>query len=140
MAPNSLQRGDLFHLEIEGISRATFVRCEGLSGRREVIDYHEGGAPAARRLRGRETGGILALESGVLARSTHSELEDWYRRADRRTVRVVLLDAAGNETGRWRIERAWPCAWEGPRLDAERVVVALERLELAFEEVRWQPS
>lgn len=123
-----------FHLEIDGISQASFSRCEGLGRRREVVSYREGGAAGARFFRGEELESSLILERGV---TRDRRLWDWYSTGDRRNGAVVLLGPNGQEILRWRFLRAWPAAWEGPRLDAGRNAVALERLEIIHEGLSW---
>ena len=123
-----------FLLEIDGISSAAFSRCLGLRARVEVLEYPEGGVTAPRRLRGDLVYGPLLLERG-LGRSR--ELFEWFQRGDARDGAVVLVDGAGRETVRWTFLRAWPAAWEGPALEAEHGTVALERLELVHEGLRW---
>ena len=76
---------------------------------------------------------LADLEEKMGFRSQFNFVPDRYGK-----IEIVLLDELGRETGRWWLERAWPCVWEGPRLDAERSSVALERLQIAYEEVRWE--
>jgi hypothetical protein len=75
-----------------------------------------------------------------------SELYAWRRRItsgedDRRAVTIQQLDAAGGEVvNAWRLERAWPARWSGPSFDASRTEVAMEEVELVFEELVWLTS
>ena len=121
---------DGFHLEIEGISAARFVRCAGLAVSRSVLEYAEGGSRAARKLPGGEVFSNIVLERGV---ARDRELFEWYAKGDRRDGAVVLLGADGREVLRWAFSRGWPCRWEGPPLDARRAEVALELLEITHE-------
>lgn len=123
-----------FHLEIDGISSASFSRCDGLHGRREVVAYREGGSAHPRYFPGPEAASSLVLERGI---TRDASLWDWYKRGDRRSGAVVLLGAGGDEIVRWRFEVAWPVAWEGPGLDACGRGVALERLEIVHEGLEW---
>ena len=85
------------------------------------------------------------LETVVLRRalSESSELFDWRRkvaggRDDRRTVTIQLLASAGGEpVVSWRLEGARPVRWSGPALDAAGNEVAMEELELAYDELVW---
>lgn len=124
---------DSFHLEIEGISAGSFVRCWGLGARSEVIEVREGGSGRARRLRGATRFENIVLERGVVR---DSELYEWFSSGERRDGAVVLLGPDGRETLRWSFERGWPCRWEGPALDATRPEVALELLEIVHEGLR----
>jgi phage tail-like protein len=85
------------------------------------------------------------FETVVLRRALtgSSELYDWRRRItsgkdDRRPVTIRLLDVAGREVvSSWRLEGAWPCRWSGPSLDASGSGVAIEELELAYDDLVW---
>jgi phage tail-like protein len=123
-----------FLLEIDGISNAAFSRCLGLEACVEVLEYPEGGVAEPRRLRGDLVYGPLLLERGL---SSSRELFDWFQRGDARDGAVILIDSAGRECVRWEFVRGWPAAWEGPALEADRGAVALERLELVHEGLRW---
>jgi phage tail-like protein len=77
----------------------------------------------------------------ALTRST--ELYDWRRkivagRDDRRLVTIHQLDSAGGAiVNSWRLEGAWPCRWSGPPFDAAGSDVAIEELELAYDDLVW---
>ena len=86
-----------------------------------------------------------SFETVVLRRSLtqSTELYDWRRnivagKRDRRVVTIQQLDSAGGEiVNAWRLEGAWPCRWSGPAFDAAANDVALEELELCFDDVVW---
>ncbi len=77
----------------------------------------------------------------ALTRST--ELYDWRRKiisgkGDRRPVTIHQLDAAGGGiVNSWRLEGAWPCRWSGPTFNAAGTDVAIEELELAYDDLVW---
>lgn len=77
------------------------------------------------------------------ALSQATELFDWRRnilqgKADRREVTIQQLASAGGEVvNAWRLEGAWPCRWSGPSFDAAVTAVAIEELELAYDELVW---
>jgi phage tail-like protein len=85
------------------------------------------------------------FETVVLRRALtrSSELYDWRRlivsgKDDRRPVTIRLLDVAGGGVvSSWRLEGAWPCRWSGPSLHAGEDAVAMEELELAYEDLVW---
>lgn len=89
--------------------------------------------------------GARRLETVVLRRalSGSRELFDWRRkvaggRDDRRTVTIQLLASAGGEpVVSWRLEGARPVRWSGPSLDAAGNEIAMEELELAYDELVW---
>src|SRR3954462_10073222 len=90
------------------------------------------------------------FETVVLRRalSQSTELFDWRMkivrgRNDRRPVTIQQLDAAvGRIVNAWRVEAAGPCRWSGPSFNAMGNDVAIEELELAYEELVWlaEPS
>jgi phage tail-like protein len=129
----TVQARDSFHLEIDGISGGSFLRCSGLAARVDVFEHAEGGSDRARKLRGDLTHSNICLERGVVR---GQELYDWFLKGDLRNGAVVLLSREGKETARWSFLRGWPCRWEGPVLDAREAGVALELLEIAHEGIQ----
>lgn len=85
------------------------------------------------------------FETVVLRRALtqSTELYDWRRKIvsgkdDRRAVTIHQLDAAGGRiVNSWRLEGAWPCRWSGPPFDAAGSDVAIEELELAYDDLVW---
>lgn len=80
----------------------------------------------------------------ALTRST--DLYDWRRKImggkdDRRPVTIHQLDAAGGRVvNSWRLEGAWPCRWSGPTFNAAGTGIAIEELELAYDDLVWLPE
>ncbi|MBN1443533.1 MAG: phage tail protein [Planctomycetes bacterium] len=132
-----LLRGDCFHLEIDGISAAGFASCRGLGGGRDLLEYPEGGFDGVRVFAGAQRAGSLLLERGLCR---DRSLWEWFEQGDPRAGAVVLLDARGRETARWSFDCGWPRRWEGPELNADAQRVALERLEIVHEGLRWRES
>jgi hypothetical protein len=59
-------------------------------------------------------------------------------RNDRRPVTIQQLDSAAAEiVNAWRLDDAGPCRWSGPSFNAVGNEVAIEELELAYEELVW---
>jgi hypothetical protein len=85
------------------------------------------------------------FETIVLRRalSQSTELYDWRRnilrgKADRRAVTIHQLGSAGGEiVNSWRLDGAWPCRWTGPSFNASATGVAIEELELSYDELVW---
>jgi hypothetical protein len=79
---------------------------------------------------------LIALRRAVAAQAT--ELFDWRRRGDARAVTIQQLDAAGGRVvNAWRLVNARPLKWTGPALNATSNDVAMEELELSFDELVW---
>lgn len=128
-----------FLLEIEGLAIAGFSRCQLPATTSDVVEYREGADPSTpRKLPGLTNYGPLVLETGVTDHSV--ELFEWRDLVEvgtvdeaRRTIAVNLLDAERLPAARWEFVEAWPSQYEGPRLDASRSAVAVERIVVAHE-------
>lgn len=125
-----------FLVEIDGVTRAGFTECSGLSSETDVIEYREGAEPARlRKLPGLTKYANLTLKRGV---TSNRDLWEWRKaivdgQLDRRAVSVILLDQARQEVLRINLRDAWPCKWEGPTLRSSGSEVAIETLELTHE-------
>ena len=77
------------------------------------------------------------------ALTSSTELFDWRaaivaKKDDRRDVTVRQLSAPGGSVvNAWRLVRAWPVRWSGPAFDALRADVAMEEIELRFDDLAW---
>ncbi|MFT4923419.1 MAG: phage tail-like protein [Haloarculaceae archaeon] len=125
-----------FLVEIESLIVGGFAEVEGIEFEVDTEEYEEGGVNHYTHvLPTRTTSGTVTLRRGL----TDAEgLWDWARAgvrgtADRRVVRVILLDREGSEAAGWVFHRAMPVRWSGPDLAAENGQVAMEELELAYE-------
>jgi len=130
-----------FVVEIGGQILAGFKEVSGLDSKIEVIDYREGGERyfPVRKLPGKVTFSNIVLKTGVTDDVTlYNWHQDWAKgadSADRRLVRIVLQDRAGNEKRSWKVREAWPANYMGPTFNAEAHEVAIQTLELAHEGV-----
>ena len=132
-----LLRGDRFDLELEGVSTAGFVSCSGLESSREVLEYREGGSDRVEFFEDGPSTGRLVLERGL---TRDAELWNWYQDALPRSGAVVLLDEDGKESMRWSFHSALAVSWKGPPLDARNPEIALEKLEIVYEGLRWKKN
>ena len=127
-----------FLVEIAGLEVAGFSEVGGLESETDIIEYRSGDDRGSlRKLPGLTKYQNLTLKRGYAA--SH-ELWEWRQsivdgQVDRRAVSIVLLDHARDEVARWNLFEAWPCRWEGPHLDAETSAVAIETLEIAYEDI-----
>lgn len=128
-----------FLLEIDNLVIAGFSRCDLPTATSSVVEYRVGNEPPTpRKLPGLNTYGPLVLATGVTDRSF--ELFEWRALVERgsiedarRSIAVVLLDAAGTAAARWTFREAWPSEYEAPRLSATTADVAIERLVVVHE-------
>ncbi|MFF0739591.1 phage tail protein [Streptomyces sp. NPDC004111] len=124
-----------FRISMDGLTRAAFQECTGLSSAIDLIEYREGGATHPSKLAGLTKYGNVVLRRGV---TDDRELYDWHLAAvngdiSRRNGSIVVLDRKGGEAARWNFFGAWPQRWEGPALNSETSGIAVETLELAVE-------
>lgn len=126
-----------FAVEISGLIVAGFSEVSGLQAEIEVQEYREGGLNGYTHKR---AGPVkypsnLTLKKGI---TDSSELWSWYRdvmsgKIQRKPVDVVLMNSAGEEWRRWKLQNAYPVKWTGPDMKAAASEVAVETLELAHE-------
>ncbi len=126
-----------FIVEIDGVQRAGFMECSGLTTDTDVIDYREG---ADKELNVRKLAGLRKYTNIVLKRgyTQDRELWEWRKKIingqmERRSASIVLLDEARNEVLRWTVREAWISKWESGPFNAKTNEVALETVELVHE-------
>jgi phage tail-like protein len=131
-----------FLVEIAGVSddpratRGAFSEVSGLDVEIVPIEYRTGGEDTSvRKLPGLRKFTNIVLKRGVIG---DTALWNWLKSAmqgqvQRTTLTIVLLDESRKEVMRWKVQRAWPCKWSGPELNAKANEVALESLEICHE-------
>ena len=82
----------------------------------------------------------IVLQRGV---TDGTEFWDWVQmtRKDyslRYDIRIVLMDADGNDVIVWHVVKAYPVRWSGPDLFADTNAVAFETLELGYDHIVWE--
>ena len=126
-----------FAVEIGSLQVAGFSEVSGLQAEIEVQEYREGGVNGYvhKRAGPVKYASNLTLKKGI---TDSAELWSWYRdvmngRIQRKQVDVVLMNSAGEERRRWKLQNAYPVKWTGPDMKAAASEVAVETLELAHE-------
>jgi len=127
-----------FFIEIDGVNVGYFKSMSGLASKQDVIEHRYGGDRSVRRKPGRVSFTNLVLEMGF---TTDSTLWDWrldtvQGKREKRDLSVVILDHDGTEQVRYNVFRGWPVSWEGPSLVAGAGETAVEKIELAVEDVQ----
>lgn len=128
-----------FRIEIEGISELGFTRMSGLEDEIEVAEYREGGFDTTHKLPGLETTGVVTLERGA---TRDLQLYEWYRDSlcrnntqdFRKTVTIIETDCAGNEIRRHVLYEAWASKFTRPEFDATSSEVAIDTIEIQYEQ------
>lgn len=124
-----------FLVELDSLIVAGFSEVSGLEVEIATEDYQEGGINThTHKLFKHASSPNLVLRRGM---TDSRVLWEWVRdatavqpTAERRNVRVVLLDSIGRETWGWEFHEAYPVKWTGPEFQADEASVAVETLEL----------
>ncbi|MFN3203001.1 MAG: phage tail protein [Bradymonadia bacterium] len=129
-----------FKFEVDGITMAHFQSVTGLGHEIEVLEQQEGGVNEyMHKLPGQGRYSNLVLKVGWVSTQL---VEDWHmgfarnpKGVQRKTGALVLLDDAGQEAKRWDFKGAWPVKWEGPAPDTSQSAIAVESIEIAYEQL-----
>jgi phage tail-like protein len=131
-----------FEVVVTGISadgrsvKGSFSEVSGIGAEMEVIEYRNGSEDiTVRKLPGLRKFTNITLKRGIIGDLTFwnwlvSAMQGNVQRAD---MSIILLDEQRNEVMRWVFQRAWPCKYTGPALNAKSSEVAIESLEICHE-------
>lgn len=138
-----------FRIEIDGVTRAGFTECTGLSRETEIAEYREGGMnDTPQKSAGLSRYPNIVLKRGQIIGSAQGGDDDFLIWAQdvhdvsaggntmnyRRNLDIVQYDALNQEVRRWPVYEAWPCKLipfgDLNAMSSENLV---ETLELAHE-------
>jgi phage tail-like protein len=126
-----------FLVEIDGVARAGFTECSGLTTDTDPIDYREG---ADLVLNVRKISGLRKYTNIVLKRgyTQDKSLWEWRKKiingqTERRQADIVLLDEERNEVLRWRVREAWLSKYDSGPFNAKTNDVLVETIEMVHE-------
>jgi phage tail-like protein len=126
-----------YRIGIEGLPEIGFSRASGLELETEVTEYREGGYPSTHKLPGLVKTGTITLEKGSIPTN---DLYDLYREAltsgNRRTVTILHCDFAGQPVKQYVLDECWASKFTAPEFDGSSSEVAVETLELQYEDMR----
>lgn len=127
-----------FVIEIDGVQAGYFKSMSGLASKQDMIEYRYGGDRSVRRKPGRLSFTNLVLEMGF---TVDSALWDWrsetvYGDRWKQDLSIVIQDHDGSEKVRYNVFKTWVVSWEGPSLVAGAGETAVEKVELAVEDVQ----
>ena len=134
-----------FLLEVEGIIDDTstivggFKSVTGMDSKTEIIEFKQGNDRVVRKKPGRTTYSNIVLERGFTATD---DLWEWRKNIeegtiDRRSGALIILDHNGDdEVARYEFFNAWPCTWNVPDMSSDQSGMAIEKIELAVEQVK----
>lgn len=128
-----------FTVEIGSVIQGNFKEMSGLSVSRAVNDYREGHEAT---LQPRKLPGLRSLSNITLKRGLvdGKEIWSWFekKRTDadfRQDIDIVVFDDQFAEVARWSLKGAWCVRWSAPSFDATATSLAMEELELAFNDI-----
>ena len=125
-----------FLVEIDGVTKAGFSECSGLSMETDAIEYRNGDEDiTVRKLPGLKKFGNITFKRGFTA---DKKLWDWRKlvldgKTERKSGTVTLLNEARETAMRWTFREAWPRKLDGPTFNAKNNEVAIETLEIVVE-------
>ncbi len=129
-----------FKIEIEDVGTMAFKEISGLTTEYEVIEYRQGNNPHFTNIKmpGLKKHGNVTLKKGIFA--SEKRIWDWIAEKEQntivcRSVTISLLDENQSPLRTWMLTNAWPIKIVGVNLSAEEENVALETLELAYEDI-----
>ncbi len=140
-----LYAGFHFLLEIEGITGDAktvvggFKSISGMDSSTEIVEFKQGNDIRVRKKPGRTTYSNIVLERGYTATD---DLWEWRKAIeegsiDRRSGAVIILDHdCETEVARYEFFEGWPCKWNVPELSSDQSGMAIEKIEIAVEQVK----
>ncbi len=133
-----------FAIEIDGLERAVFRDCSGLSAPTtdtvSVRPDEDENLPSPHQAQ--PMGGFsIVLRRG---RARDAYLREWHKTTlegaiVRKEGSIVLLHAIAGQRSRWTFVGGWPAKYDGPDMDATSTDVVIETLELTHEGVTTCP-
>jgi phage tail-like protein len=148
-----------FDLEIEGVTIATFVGCEGFGSEIEIEEKYNVGSFKPRIYTGNIKFNHIILKNGI---TRDDGLFDWYMKIvnalkngkvrsvpdmHRHNIKITAQSNYGQAVKTWTLIKAFPCKWVGPPfgLGASGLIngdshatneTTIERLELVYEDIQ----
>ena len=120
--------GHRFALEVDGVEVAHFQGCSGIRSRSDVFEIEEGGVNGFlhRRTATQVTHGLLDWRERCRAGDTRQ----------RSSGAITVYDGDGSPVERFHLVGMWPVRWQGPSLSSGGSELAVEEIEVAFDDVR----
>ncbi|GJL61822.1 MAG: phage tail protein [Nitrospirales bacterium] len=127
-----------FVMEIDGISVASFSDVTIAGSDTAIAEYREGDeSPTVRKLAGLNTYGNVTCKWGITDSmdlyNWRKEIEDGKIEDARKSMSIIVKNAAGEDKARFNFEKAWPTKYTAPTLSAKGNDVAIESLEICHE-------
>ena len=128
-----------YRCTIDGIiPLGTWKKIDGLGFSHEVTDYREGGLNTYKR----KLVGPVSYDNVKLSRPVDSDsmlIAIWLAanliKIVPQTMSIIALNSEGEEVTQWNLSGVVPVKWTGPTLDSDGNQIAMETLELAYDEM-----
>lgn len=130
-----------YHFTVNwGGSKIGFQEISGLNLEVNVVEYRDGASP---EFHTRKMPGMLKYSNVVLKRGVtrgDNEFFHWINTirlntVERRDIIISLLNEEHEPVMTWQLRNAFPVRYSGPVLSANSSDVAIEELELAYEDL-----
>jgi phage tail-like protein len=127
-----------FIVEIDGVTKAGFSECSGITMETDPIEYRNGSEDiTVRKLPGLKKFGNITFKRGF---TKDKGLWEWRKlvldgKTERHSGSITLLNEARKASVRWNFSEAWPRKLDGPAFNAKTNEVAIETLEIVVEGV-----
>lgn len=122
-----------------GMPAVSFQEITGMDPENQVVDYrHDHGPLFPPKMPGITKYGNVTMKRGIFVND--NLFWTWYNQVKmnmvpRQTILVKLLDEKGTVTMMWQLHNAWPTKITGTDLKSDGNEVAVESLEIAYEQL-----
>lgn len=130
-----------FKVKFESMdSSSSFQEVSGLDYEAKPLEFNNGDSKSfsSFKLPGISKQGNVTLNKGIF--SDVKDFYDWYNSINMDTIRrekvvIELLDESGNPIMTWTLSNAWPSKVSGTDLESNGNKIAIESIELVYEEL-----
>lgn len=135
-----------YFLEIGGVECVRFTKVSGLKMSTKVSQVREGGNNVFEHaMIESQTFDPLVIEKGFY--SARDEFFAWMKtvhdpneKVERQSLSLVILNDAGEETGRFQLYGAFITEYEGPGFDSKGKDIAFEKIKIHYDFFEYQKS
>jgi len=124
----------------DDLKNVSFQEVSGMDVENQIIEYRKSNSPlfSAEKMPGIVKYGNVTMKRGVFVND--NTFWNWRNQIamniiKRSTVNIRLLDESGNTTMEWQLNNAWPTKITSTDLKSEGNEVAVESLEIAYEQL-----
>ncbi|MBD3381649.1 MAG: hypothetical protein GF404_05565 [candidate division Zixibacteria bacterium] len=127
-----------FAVEIDGIAEAYFTEVTGMSLKRNVVEYHEGGDNSSPRyFPGHAVQSEIVLSRGMISSNSlfkwlYDSIES-NEPVDRKSGSIILYNDNMDVIKRWNFRRAFPVSWKTRGLSTDITKLMVESLTIIHE-------